>query len=216
MTLEALALSHALLWALVLVLGVGVLVLARQVGVLHERIAPAGALALSNGPRVGEAAPRVAAQALSGRLARIGEPSEDGGSQLLFFVSPRCPVCKTLLPTVARLARERAARLVFASDGPEEDHPAFARDHGLDANDYFVSTELGLRYQVAKLPYAVLVDGAGVVRAQGIVNTREHVESLFEAQSLEVGSIQAFLAARETQSPPVELRTIDRDREAQA
>jgi methylamine dehydrogenase accessory protein MauD len=194
---DALVVSQALLWVLVLVLGGLVLVLARQVGVLHERIAPVGALALSNGPSVGEPAPRVAAQSLSGSLAQIGEAPGDGRSLLLFFLSPRCPVCKTLLPTVQRLARSQRVKLVYASDGAEEDHARFAREHGLDTVDYFVSTELGLRYQIAKLPYAVLIDADGVIRAQGIVNTREHVESLFEAQELGIGTIQEYLDARE-------------------
>ena len=211
---DALVVSQALLWLLVLVLGGLVLVLARQVGILHERIAPVGALALSKGPAVGEAAPRVAVQSLSGSLARIGEALGDGRSQLLFFVSPRCPVCKTLLPTVQRLGRSQRVKLRYASDGAEEDHAGFARKHGLDAADYFVSTELGLRYQIAKLPYAVLIDADGIVRAQGIVNTREHVESLFEAQVLGVGTIQEYLEAREDGGE--NRATVGWEREAQA
>jgi len=211
---DALVVSQVLLWVLVLVLGGLVLVLARQVGILHERIAPVGALALSNGPSVGESAPRVAAQSLSGSLARIGEALDDGRSQLVFFLSPRCPVCKTLLPTVQRLARSQPVKLVYASDGAEEDHARFARDHDLDAADYFVSTELGLRYQIAKLPYAVLIDSDGIVRAQGIVNTREHVESLFEAQALGVGTIQEYLEVREEGGG--NRATVAWEREAQA
>ena len=211
---DALVVSQVLLWVLVLVLGGLVLVLARQVGILHERIAPVGALALSNGPSVGEPAPRVAAQSLSGSLARIGEALDDGRSQLLFFLSPRCPVCKTLLPTVQRLARSQRVKLVYASDGAEEDHARFALDHDLDTADYFVSTELGLRYQIAKLPYAVLIDSDGIVRAQGIVNTREHVESLFEAQALGVGTIQEYLDDREQGDP--DRATVGWEREAQA
>ena len=42
---------------LVLVLAAVVLALTRQVGVLHERIAPAGALMLNRGLTVGEPAP---------------------------------------------------------------------------------------------------------------------------------------------------------------
>ena len=36
--------SYIILWALVIVLSLLVFALARQVGVLHERVAPAGAL----------------------------------------------------------------------------------------------------------------------------------------------------------------------------
>ena len=46
--------SYVILWALVIVLSLLVFALARQVGVLHERVAPAGALMLSGGPKIGE------------------------------------------------------------------------------------------------------------------------------------------------------------------
>lgn len=194
--IDALIVSQILLWFLVVILTGLVLVLARQVGVLHERIAPVGALALSKGPTVGEAAPNVAVESLTGRLTRIGaaDPSAPTApSRLLFFLSPRCPVCKNLLPTIQRLAAAQNAELIYASDGLEEDHAAYAREQGLDPDRYFVSTELGLRYQIAKLPYAVLIDAAGTIRAQGIVNTREHVESLFEAEALGVATLQDYL-----------------------
>jgi methylamine dehydrogenase accessory protein MauD len=103
-------------------------------------------------------------------------------------------MCKTLLPTVRRAAAGEEARLVYASDGDPAEHAAFAREQALDPASYVLSRELGLRYEVAKLPYAVLIDAAGIVRAKGIVNTREHVESLFEAERLGVPTIQAHLA----------------------
>ena len=45
-----LLLSQGLLWGVVIILAITVLALARQIGVLHERIAPVGALALGQGP----------------------------------------------------------------------------------------------------------------------------------------------------------------------
>jgi methylamine dehydrogenase accessory protein MauD len=47
---------------------------------------------------------------------------------------------------------------------------------------------------VNRLPYAVLLDGAGVLRAKGLVNSREHLESLFEARERGVASLQDWLA----------------------
>ena len=54
---EALWISNLLLWLVVVGLAATVFALLRQVGVLHERIAPAGALMPANGPQVGEPAP---------------------------------------------------------------------------------------------------------------------------------------------------------------
>jgi hypothetical protein len=42
--------SLGLLWVVVIVLSLAVLALARQVGILHERVAPAGALLHGAGP----------------------------------------------------------------------------------------------------------------------------------------------------------------------
>ena len=62
---------------------------------------------------------------------------------------------------------------------------------------FVLSEALGRSFGVAKLPYAVLLDEAGRVAALGLVNTREHLESLFEAKERGVASLQEFLARRE-------------------
>jgi methylamine dehydrogenase accessory protein MauD len=190
--IDALLVSLVLLWILTLLLAASVLALARQVGVLHERVAPVGALSPAAGPRVGEAAPEMVVTDVAGARVSVGGSSET--STLLFFVSPTCPVCKSLLPTVERVAGDEGARLVLASDGPSEEHAAFVREHDLGRFPYVLSTQLGLAWQVARLPYAALIDPQGVVRAKGLVNNREHLESLFEAERRGVASLQEFLA----------------------
>ena len=193
---EALVISNVLSWIVILILAGVVVALARQVGVLHERVAPVGALATGDGPSVGDAAPSIEVTEVGGTTRTIGGVAE--ASTLVFFVSPTCPVCKTLLPTVERVvAEEGGVELVLASDGPLEEHRAFRDEHGLDRFPYVLSAELGHAYRVAKLPYAVLLDAEGIVRAKGIVNTREHVESLFAAHGEGVGSIQEYLDRRE-------------------
>ena len=51
--MNPLLVSNVLLWVLVVVLALVVLALVRQVGVLHERITPVGALMLAKGLKVG-------------------------------------------------------------------------------------------------------------------------------------------------------------------
>lgn len=196
----ALVVSNLVLWAVVVALACIVAALVRQIGVLYERVAPAGALMTARGPAVGEAAPALSAPTLDGGTIAVGAPRDDGRSTLVFFLSPTCPVCKTLLPSLRSAAqRERAwLDVVLASDGPGPAHAAFVRDHRLEEFPYCLSTPLGVTYQVSKLPYAVLLDEAGVVRAKGLVNTREHLESLFEAKERGLASIQDFVrGARE-------------------
>ena len=51
--MDWLAVSNILLWGLVVFLTVVVLALARQIGVLNDRVAPAGALTPTSGPKIG-------------------------------------------------------------------------------------------------------------------------------------------------------------------
>jgi len=187
---DALVVSNVVLWVLVLALAGVVVALARQIGVLYERVAPAGALMTVRGPAVGEQAPVVTAHDLRGEPVEVGGP---GRRTLVFFLSPTCPVCKTLLPVLRSVVRLEKLRVVLASDGAADEHAAFVRDEGLEGLPYVLSPTLGLTYQVAKLPYAVLLDAAGVIRSKGLVNTREHLESLLEADERGVASIQEYL-----------------------
>src|SRR5258705_6524331 len=101
-----------------------------------------------------------------------------------------------LLRALGSAAHDERPRLdvLLESDGPRPDHEALVARERLERLPYVLSAPLGVAYQVGKLPYAVLVDGAGIVRAKGLVNTREHLESLFEADERGVASIQDFVA----------------------
>jgi len=193
--MNPLLVSNVLLWILVVVLALVVLALVRQVGVLHERITPVGALMLAKGLKVGEVAPTIPLEALSGSGLTIGGTRSDGRSLLVMFVSPTCPVCKALLPVLKSSRKSEASWLdiVLASDGDLTEQRAFVAEHGLDAFPYVVSSPLGVSYQVSRLPYAVILDHEGILRARGIINSREHLESLFEAKRLGVASMQDFL-----------------------
>jgi methylamine dehydrogenase accessory protein MauD len=195
--MTALAVSNVVLWIALLSLSLVVLALVRQVGVLHERIAPAGALMLNRGLNVGERAPMIDVVDLDGHERHLGAPHADGKSTLLVFVSPTCPVCKSLLPALKSGRKDERDWLdvVLASDGDPQEHRKFATDHGLAGVPYVVSTALGISYQVSRLPFAVLLDAAGVLRARGLVNSREHLESLFEAQRLGVASLQEYFSS---------------------
>ena len=194
--MTALAVSNLVLWVLVLVLAVVVLALVRQLGVLHERIAPAGALMLNRGLIVGEPAPLVEVADLEGAAHQLGAARTDGRSTLLLFVSPSCPVCKSLLPAVKSSRRDERAWMdvILASDGDAAAQREFVRSQGLDGIPYVVSAALGLAYQVSRLPFAALLDERGILRARGLVNSREHLESLFEAKRLGVASLQEYFS----------------------
>ncbi len=192
--MDALIISNVLLWITVLCLVLVVLALSRQIGVLYERVAPMGALTMDKGPAVGDEAPRFELPDLRGQPIAIG--GRRAHSQLLFFLSPSCPVCKKLLPILKSAARTESGwlRIVLASDGEMPEHLAFYQQAALQSFPYLLSTELGMKFQISKLPYAVLIDEAGVVRAKGLINSREQLESLFTAKELGVASVQDYLA----------------------
>ena len=196
--MDLLTVSVVVLWILVIVLVVVVFALARQVGVLYERVAPAGALMVNQQVKVGDAAPEVAVKTLSGGDATAGMPN-----QLLFFLAPDCPICKSLLPVLKTMRRaEPDFQMLLLSDGDDEaEHRAFVAEQGLESFDYALSEIAGRGYGVGKLPYGVLIDGRGVISSLGIVNSREHLESLFEAQRLGVASIQEYLSQGESEEP---------------
>ena len=202
--IDALLVSHVILWLVVLVLCAAVVALVRQIGVLHQRIAPAGALMLGQGPKVGEEVPLFELQALDGDKIRLGGAHPTRKSTLVFFLSPTCPVCKTLLPVLrsSRKSERKWLDIVLASDGDLQEQYRFVQHHGLSDFPYVVSTELGIAFQVGKLPYAVIIDDNGVLRARGLVNSREHLESMFEAKERGVASLQEYLE-RESQEQNV-------------
>ena len=203
---DPLLISSLVLWLLVIVLAVVVLALARQVGILHERVAPAGALQPTEGPKVGEATELMELQDLSGNLVTVGGPDANGLATLVLFISPTCPVCRSLVPTATSLANSerRRMRLVFASDGDKlEQHVAYAADLNLGAYPYTLSQMLGMSYHVSKLPFAVLIGADGTLESKGLVNSREHLESLVEAMDMKIATVQDY----------VRMVTVDNDEE---
>ncbi len=200
--IEALVISQVVLWILMLAMAGMQLALLRQVGVIHERIAPMGALTLDKGPKEGETAPVFDLVDLRSRPVKIGGTSPDAMSTLVFFLSPTCPVCKKMLPILRSIARAESQWLhvLLASDGDAADHQRFVAAQRIEDFSYVLSPQLGMTYRVGKLPYAVLIDQAGVVRAKGLINTREHLESLIEAKRLGVASIQDYLRNADQQT----------------
>ncbi len=198
--MEGLIVSNVLLWCLLLALAFAVMGLVRQIGVLHSRLAPAGALMVDKGVAVNEPAPKVTAADRNGRPVNFGYAGEKG--QLLFFLSPTCPICKSLLPAIKSIAKDQADRLevIYVSDGDMEAQQALIKEHKLENVTYVVGPEVGMTYQIGKLPYAALIDQAGVLRSKGLVNSREHLDSLFEAEHLGSATLQQYLHGTQAQA----------------
>ena len=191
--IPALIVSQILSWLLIAGLGVALLALARQVGVLHVRVAPAGALTSASGPAVGGPAPVLDLIALSGQRIAVGKPSTSKRLQLLMFVSPVCPICKTLIPVAKSFAKKENLEVVFMGDDPLPDQLRMIADMGIDGMPFVNGSEAGRAFHVDKLPHAVLIDSQGVIVSKGLVNSREHLESLVVSHEMGVRSVQDYI-----------------------
>ena len=142
-------------WLFVLVLAAVVVALARQVGTLHLRLGPRGALEIdSEGPPLGEAPPALPGIDDVGGRVLVGGP---GPARLVLFSSPTCSICLEVAPGI---------RAVASSTGLT---PMILHDPDLERV-----------YDVPGTPFLLVIDEIGIVRAKGTVNNLEQVEGLVD------------------------------------
>jgi hypothetical protein len=150
------AVAFVVQWALVIVLAVVVVALAREVGTLHLRLGPRGALEIdTEGPQVGGTPDPIPARGADGSSIRIGGP---GARRLILFSSPSCPICEEVAPGIPVAAT--TAGLV----------PQIVHD-----------TEAEFAFDIPGTPFVVVLDELGVVRSKGTVNNLEQVEGLVDS-----------------------------------
>jgi methylamine dehydrogenase accessory protein MauD len=188
--------SQGVLWGVVILLSLTVLALARQIGVLHERVAPAGALINGAGPGVGEQSPRLEVHAIGGNAVTVGAALAKGRAMLMLFVSQTCPICKKLIPIALDFARSERLHVLFVGDADLVEQKKLIAQFGIDEHCFVNGPEVGMAFRVDKLPYAVLLDDQGVISAKGLVNSREHFESLIVAKETGYATIQSYLKAQ--------------------
>jgi methylamine dehydrogenase accessory protein MauD len=192
--LTVLIVSQIFSWIVILGLGIALLALARQIGVLHVRVAPAGALLTGKGPVVGEAAPVLDVVTMDGAPLSIGKTLAKGRMQLLLFVSPHCPLCKELIPIAKNFARREKLDIVFVGDDDPSEQQAMIARLEMGGIPFVNGPMVGRVFHVDRLPHAVLIGDSGTVLSKGLVNSREHLESLVTAHEMGVVSVQDYLA----------------------
>lgn len=169
--------SYVILWMLVLVLVFVVVALARQVGTLHLRLGPRGALEMDEeGPPLGEAPVARDVRSIDGRNVRVGGP---GAAQVVMFVSPGCHLCEAVLPSLGVAAKTKGmdATVLVDTDPLETAHTFGKRK--LNAN-VAPAGDLVTLYAVPGTPFVVVLDDMGVTRAKGTVNNLEQLEGLID------------------------------------
>lgn len=148
-------LAFVSLWLLVVVLCIVVIALARQVGTLHLRLGPRGALEIDDeGPMLGEPLPSLTAADADGDRVMLGGA---GRPRLVLFASETCVVCREVSPGIPAAA-------------------AAGRLDPIVLHDAEAERALG----VPGTPFVVVLDERGMVRAKGTVNNLEQVEGLVD------------------------------------
>jgi hypothetical protein len=155
------AIAFVVQWLLLLLLAVIVVALARQVGTLHLRLGPRGALEIDEeGPPLGEAPTMVTALTKDGRRQVVGGP---GPPTLVLFASPTCGVCREVAPAMPSAAAS-AGYVTSILHDPEAERV----------------------WNVPGTPFVVILDDEGLVLAKGTVNNLEQVEGLVDTAARRV------------------------------
>jgi hypothetical protein len=137
-------------------LGVAVLALAREVGMLRLQLGTQGALEIEGeGPELG-----TRSEELARRLAVNGAPLGANGTSLglAVFTSEGCHICQTLTPAIENVARDPRVAVGIFDESSE--------------------AELWRRLAVPGSPFAVALDAEGTVLAKGTFNSLAQLESV--------------------------------------
>lgn len=170
------AVSYVMLWALVVALCLVVVALARQIGTLHMRLGPRGALEMDDeGPELGSPAVSIPSVDMKGEPAVVG-----AASQLLMFVSPGCHVCEQVLPSIAAVA-EHGKLTPFVITDVDEEETTLVFKHKRVGAPVVAGIAIAQAYEVPGTPYVVITDETGAVAAKGTVNNLEQIEGLIDS-----------------------------------
>jgi methylamine dehydrogenase accessory protein MauD len=190
--------SYGVLWGVVLLQVVLTLALARLVGQLMSRRFPtSGARVIDPGPDIGATVENWEGADLAGNPLSLRFPRRR--DLFLLYVAPHCTACARLLPSARRFFQEIASAAdsvwVMTQKVTPEALRAYARDKGMQAWPGLSEEALPPRWRVGGAPYGLWVGADGKVKAKGMVDRREHLESLMHAAEIGHPSIQSYVAA---------------------
>lgn len=186
--------SYILLWGVVAFQIVLLLALSRQIGLLHERVKPVGARMMSSGPQIGDTVFPLEITDISSQSITLTAARQI--RTLLMFISPTCPQCEEILPSIKSMQRAEHDDLeiiLISAEGDVALYRTLVQKYQLGAFPLVMSDDLGIFFQVDTVPYGVLIDHEGKVRAKGLVNNLTHLESLLTAEELGHPSMESFL-----------------------
>lgn len=201
--------SYLVLWIVVILQVVLTLALARAIGQLRRHTPPSGARLVNPGPEIDTYVGAWEGTDLLGNPVSFRFPRERG--LFLLYVSPHCSICEGLLPSAKRFFKEIAAEADGAWVmvlGSREAQISYARENDLTRYPVAAEDQLPATLRLEGAPFGLWIDAAGRVKAKGMVDRREHLESLRYAVKLGHPSVESYVAAR------VEEQEQERERQA--
>lgn len=177
--------AFALLGLLSIANAVLLVAMMRQIGVLHQRIHPTGALE-EEGPSILRRMPKLDLQPVAGSR----EPTIfQRPMTLLVYVTAGCGACDALIPLVDVYSRESGSHnmdLALATDAPPDQASIMLREHKVQVP--FVRHDLfSTEYDIKASPYVLglmhvddnqATENHTIVLGGGIVNTLEQLEDV--------------------------------------
>jgi methylamine dehydrogenase accessory protein MauD len=172
--------SYIVLWILVLAMGVLILLLYRQLGIMYLGSAEGVS---RDGLAKGTQAPDFSVTDQYGHLQRL--INYRGRPTLLLFGSPHCSPCRTLLPQLHDWAAAHPdVGVLWLNAASPEESLKFVSDTGAtipvapyppEGNSNLLDT-----YRVRVTPFSFLLDENGVIRAKGLVNTKAGLDLYYK------------------------------------
>jgi methylamine dehydrogenase accessory protein MauD len=152
------------------------LVLIRQYGLLADRLGPAGARMTNEGP---EPDVRLDLTALAERTGSVALAAGSGRPMLLLFLDPGCRTCQEMLTAASSVARSEPwlDQAIVALREPSHGAATWASEVPASI-PIAVAPDLAADWEIFGGPFAVALDAQRQVRAKGIVNTKQDLDSL--------------------------------------
>jgi methylamine dehydrogenase accessory protein MauD len=192
--------SYIVLWLFVIALGVLVLLLYRQLGIMYLGTAEGVS---RDGLARGARAPDFSLTDQYGQPQRLS--SYRGTPVLLLFGSPHCSPCRILLPQLHDWARQHSdIKVLWLNSASAEESKRFVEETGatLPVAPYSPEENLLDKYKVRVTPFLFIVDENGVVRAKGLVNSKGGLDMYY--RELKTGKFEPLPEEEELESVPAQ------------
>jgi methylamine dehydrogenase accessory protein MauD len=171
--------SYVALWGFVVLQGLLVLAVLRQLTELRRRMEQ-GALQDENWLPLGSPAPEFTGRDMSA-LNLISNQFLNGQGRVIVFLSPGCTSCKGLAESLESVSGYDSSAITAICNGDTESCEDFRTRLGASVHLLYDPTnEIGLRYGVSKFPTTVVVDKELKIRAYGHPQSAKDIKQLFE------------------------------------